>query len=87
MKMPEFTQSGDATTSAVSNENWLAAVAKRLGLCDSSITIHMPGGQLAIEVNDQMHVRMTGPVVHVANGHLSLEMLNADEAVHPGEAP
>ncbi len=62
-----------------------AAVAKRLGLCDSSITVHMPGGQLAIEVNENFAVRMTGPVIRVANGHLSHEMFNADETVHQGE--
>jgi diaminopimelate epimerase len=55
-----------------------AAVAKRLGLCDSSITVHMPGGQLAIEVDENFAVRMTGPVVHVANGHLSHELTKSE---------
>lgn len=52
-----------------------AAVAKRLGLCDSSITVHMPGGSLAIEVDDNFFVRMTGPVGKVAEGRLSDEVL------------
>ncbi|MEK6258666.1 MAG: diaminopimelate epimerase [Planctomycetota bacterium] len=52
-----------------------AAVAKRLGLCDSSITVHMPGGSLAIEVDDNFFVRMTGPVEKVAEGKLSDESL------------
>ena len=51
-----------------------AAVAKRLGLCDSSITVHMPGGSLAIEVDDNFFVRMTGPVGKVAEGRLSDEI-------------
>jgi diaminopimelate epimerase len=51
-----------------------AAVAKRLGLCDSSIAVHMPGGSLAIEIDDGFFVRMTGPVTKVAEGHLSKEL-------------
>ncbi len=64
-----------------------AAVAKRLGLCDSAITVHMPGGQLAIEVDENFAVRMTGPVVHIANGQLSHEMFYDEEAVKPGGSP
>ena len=52
-----------------------AAVAKRLGLCDSAITVHMSGGTLAIEVDDSFFVRMTGPVEKVAEGRLSDELL------------
>ena len=60
-----------------------AAVAKRLGLCDSSITVHMPGGSLAIEVNDHFFVRMTGPVGKVAEGKLSVDIfaMNSPEEV------
>jgi ribosomal protein S18 acetylase RimI-like enzyme len=52
-----------------------AAVAKRLGLCGSSITVHMPGGSLAIEVDADFFVRMTGPVAKVAEGRVSHELL------------
>jgi diaminopimelate epimerase len=51
-----------------------AAVANRLGLCDSAVTVHMPGGSLAIEVGDDFLVRMTGPVAKVADCHLSDEV-------------
>ena len=52
-----------------------AAVAYKLGFCDATITVHMPGGQLGIEINDDYTVRMTGPVVKVVEGKLSQEAL------------
>jgi diaminopimelate epimerase len=52
-----------------------AAVAHRLGLCDNAVTVHMPGGDLAIDVAPNYEVRMTGPVVKVAEGRFSEEVL------------
>ena len=57
-----------------------AAVAKKLGLCDSTITVHMPGGSLAIEVDDNFLVRMTGPVGKVGEGKLSDEIFQGTRA-------
>lgn len=54
-----------------------AAVARRLGLCERTVAVHMPGGQLRIEVGDDFRVRMTGPVVKVAEGELTNEALEA----------
>jgi len=51
-----------------------AAVARKLGLCDSNITVHMPGGQIEIVVSDDFSVRMTGPVTKVADGAISDEI-------------
>ena len=50
------------------------AVAKRLGLCDAAVNVHMPGGMLEIEVAEDNEVRMTGPVTKVADGELSDEI-------------
>jgi len=55
-----------------------AAVARRLDLCDAEVTVHMPGGKLQIEVSDDYRVRMTGPVVKVADGELCDEVFNFD---------
>ena len=52
-----------------------AAVAHRLGLCDASVTVHMPGGPLGIEIRPDFTVRMTGPVVKVVEGELAQEAL------------
>ena len=43
-----------------------AAVAVRLDLCEPALTVHMPGGDLQIEVSPDYQVCMTGPVVRVA---------------------
>ena len=51
-----------------------AAVAYRLGLCDSKITVRMPGGDIDIEVGADYSVRMTGPVTNVFEGTISEEM-------------
>lgn len=53
--------SGSSSTAA-------AAVAFRLGLCDSSITVHMPGGELAIRFSQDFVATMTGPVCRVCHG-------------------
>ena len=52
-----------------------AAVACRLGLVQSPVTVHMPGGTLEIRLDDAWHARMVGPVAHVCQGNLSDGML------------
>lgn len=53
-----------------------AAVVRRLGLCDAAVTVHMPGGPLAVEVDAEFRVRMTGPVGKVAEGRVCEEILD-----------
>jgi diaminopimelate epimerase len=53
-----------------------AAVARRLGLCDSKVTVHMPGGDIKIVVGSDYSVRMTGPVTKVFEGEMSEEMFD-----------
>ena len=53
-----------------------AAVCRRLGLCGADIQVHMPGGVLQIQVSDAFDIRMTGPVVEVADGSLSSEIFD-----------
>jgi diaminopimelate epimerase len=50
-----------------------AAVARRLGLCDREITVHMPGGALQITVGDDYAIEMSGPVTAVASGTIADE--------------
>lgn len=50
-----------------------ASVAKRLGFCESPITVHMPGGKLHIEISDGYNVRMAGPVTRVCEGTIDSE--------------
>ena len=52
-----------------------AAVVGRLGLCDSPLTVRMPGGALSIAVDALYRAQMTGPVCKVAEGTLCEEAL------------
>ena len=62
------------TLASGSSSSASAAVARKLGLVDSSITVHMPGGQLGIEIGSDFAIRMTGPVVKVADGIVAEDM-------------
>jgi diaminopimelate epimerase len=51
-----------------------AAVAHRLGLVDRQVTVHMPGGQISIEIGPDYAIRMSGPVTRVAEGMIHPEL-------------
>jgi diaminopimelate epimerase len=51
-----------------------AAVAHRLGLCDSQVTVQMPGGEIEIAIAEDYAVTMTGSVAKVCEGTLSSEI-------------
>jgi diaminopimelate epimerase len=53
-------------------------VAHKLGLCDTEITVHMPGGELKIEIGDGFAIDMTGPVTAVCSGALLDEAFGAE---------
>jgi len=52
-----------------------AAVARRLGLCDPQVAVHMPGGVIDISIRDDYSVTMTGSVTKICEGILSAEVL------------
>ena len=62
------------TLASGSSSSASAAVAHRLGLVDRNITVHMPGGQIGIQIGDKFSIRMTGPVTRVAEGTLNQEL-------------
>ncbi|MCG6134412.1 MAG: diaminopimelate epimerase [Nostoc sp. LLA-1] len=62
------------TLASGSSSSAAAAVAHKLGLCDSSITVQMPGGEIFIQVKDDFKISMTGSVTKVAEGELSAEL-------------
>ncbi|MGZ4030788.1 MAG: diaminopimelate epimerase [Tumebacillaceae bacterium] len=45
-----------------------AAVAYRLGLVDSEVTVHMAGGDLLVKINDDYVIEQEGPVAAVTSG-------------------
>lgn len=63
--------SGSSSTAA-------AAVAHKLGYCDEVITVHMPGGQIAIEFDQALQATMTGPVAKICEGRLADEFFHRD---------
>ena len=62
------------TLASGSSSSAAAAVAHRLNLCDSSITVHMPGGIILIEIGEDFSIQMTGSVTKVAEGIISQEI-------------
>jgi len=62
------------TLASGSSSSAAAAVAHKLGLCDRSVAVHMPGGQLGIEIGPDFSIVMTGPVTKVAEGEMNAEL-------------
>jgi diaminopimelate epimerase len=71
----EIWERGAGTTLASGSSSCAAAaVAKKLGLCDSPLTVHMPGGRLHISIDENFGLVMTGPVIRIGEGQLADEM-------------
>lgn len=51
-----------------------ASVAHKLGFCDNSITVHSPGGKLAIKIGKDFDILMTGGVTRVGEGTIAPEI-------------
>ena len=65
------------TLASGSSSSAAAAAAHKLGHCDPSISVHMPGGIIAIEISPDFSIQMTGPVTKVGEGMLSPEIFSA----------
>ena len=50
-----------------------AAVAYKLGLTENKMLVHMPGGDLQVEIRDDWNVYITGDVFYIAEIKLSTE--------------
>jgi diaminopimelate epimerase len=64
------------TLASGSSSSASAAVAHRLGLVDASLTVHMPGGRIGIEISPDFAIKMTGPVTRVADGRMDAELFS-----------
>lgn len=56
------------TLASGSSSTATAAVAHKLGLCDQDITVHMPGGDIRIQISNGFFATMTGPVTKICDG-------------------
>jgi len=62
------------TLASGSSSSASAAVAHRLGLVDRDVTVHCPGGNIRIEIDEAFAIRMTGSVTRVSDGMISEEI-------------
>ena len=58
-----------------SSSSAAGAVARKMGACDSEITVEMPGGEIGLVIDDEFNVQMTGPATRVATMSLDDECL------------
>ena len=58
-------------TSAVA----VAAAAVANGWCASPITVHLAGGDLRVELDDELNAHLTGPAQEICTGEVSAELL------------
>ncbi|MFA5262495.1 MAG: diaminopimelate epimerase [Opitutaceae bacterium] len=65
------------TLASGSSSSAAAAVARKLGLVDPRVTVHMPGGKIEIEIAEDFSIRMTGSVNKVAEGVMHAELFTA----------
>lgn len=61
--------SGSSSTAA-------ASIAYSLGLCDSNINVHMPGGIINIKLDSEFFATMTGAVCKICEGDFASEALS-----------
>jgi diaminopimelate epimerase len=64
------------TLASGSSSSVSAAVAYKLGFCDSQLAVTMPGGTIEITISDDFSISMIGPVSKVADGTISDDIFN-----------
>ena len=60
-------------TSAVA----VAAVAVESGAAESPVTVHLPGGDLVVELTPDLDARLTGPAEEICRGELAPNVFDA----------
>jgi diaminopimelate epimerase len=60
------------TTASGSSAVAVAAVAVARGWCDSPVAVHMPGGELCVELDDRGHAILRGPAQLVCVGEVEI---------------
>jgi diaminopimelate epimerase len=64
------------TLSSGSSSCAAAAVTHRLGLCNSDVNVHMPGGCLSVAISDYWEVFLRGNAEQVMFGNISQQLLS-----------
>jgi diaminopimelate epimerase len=74
----EIWERGAGHTSASGSSSCAAAaVACRLGMVRPPVTVHMPGGELRVDLDERFAAVLTGPVAAVAEGNFHEDFLAA----------
>lgn len=63
---------GETLSSGTSSVAAAAAAVAR-GWCESPVTVHLPGGDLLVELDGERRARLTGPVVEICRIELTAE--------------
>lgn len=61
------------TTASGSSAVAVAAAAIANGWCESPVTVHMPGGDLLVELDEENRVTLVGPAEQICEGELRLD--------------
>jgi diaminopimelate epimerase len=69
------------TLASGSSSSASAAVARRLGLVDADVTVHMPGGKIGIGIGPDFSIVMTGPTTPVGTYEMHPGVLAQDVAL------
>ncbi len=69
------------TLASGSSSSASAAVARRLGLVDADVTVHMPGGKIGIGIGEDFSIVMTGPTTPVGTYEMHPGVLAQDVAL------
>lgn len=70
-----FERGAGYTLASGSSSCAAAGAVYRLGLVDSDVTVHMPGGELRINIDREFYVKMTGNVCFVGKMELADEFM------------
>jgi diaminopimelate epimerase len=74
IKLEIWERGAGYTLASGSSSSAAGAVAKKLGLCDETLTVQMPGGVIELHLDDDYAVTMTGPVLKIGDGVIAAEM-------------
>jgi diaminopimelate epimerase len=74
LKLEIWERGAGYTLASGSSSSAASAVARKLNCCDKEITVHMPGGALQINVEEDFQIIMRGGVTRVLVGEADKEL-------------